>query len=364
MRARQPLSARRRVVTHRFLVCRTGRQPVVWRPPVATDGTGHDITYMGRMLAVASDLLSDHPGLTFVLTWDLDRLPEVGQHVVAVVQGDEDARIPRWSNDVLCTFKCYGTRPPWMPPAPRPGLVEALELAHFVRRAARWAPGAVRRVWGGGHPLRPRPPIDPIPLGYYNQDDIPEVRFAERRWSVSFAGSGLDGAHRGGWRGIVGTPRDRNRRHMHRELLTLSKALPDEPIFIMSQPGFPTLFPGQDRLARELTQSYSELLAHTKLCLVPRGYSPETFRFFEALRAGCVVVCEHLPDHWFYRGAPVVRIRQWSELGVVVPGLLGAPRHLEDLHRASVEWWETRCSEGAVGRFVAQRVRSWLAQPR
>jgi hypothetical protein len=316
--------------------------------------------YLGRALATALELLGDCEPLTFVLTWDLDDLPESGSRVVAIVQGDEDARIPRWSNDVLITFKCYGTRPPWMPLPPGPGMLEFLELAHYVRRCIRWVPGATRRTWRAGRPWRPRQPIIPIPLGYYNQDDRPMIPFDQRRFSVSFAGSGLEPARDRGLRARIGTPKERARVQMRDALANLMEAFPEEPIATVSQPLFPELQPGRDRAARELTGSYSELLSQTRLCLVPRGNSPETFRFFEALRAGCVVVCEALPDHWFYRGAPVVRVRKWSELGSVLLPLLRNPAAIAERQRSSVRWWNSRCSEDALGRLMAERIRLQL----
>jgi hypothetical protein len=343
-------------VTHRFLVCRDGRPPVSWSPSEPTDQTGHDVAYLGRALAGAAGRLGPGSPLTFVLTWDLDALPETGRHVVAIVQGDEDGRIPRWANDVLVTFKCYGTRPPWMPLGSRPGILEALELAHFARRAVLWLPGASARAWGSGRPWRRRAPIFPIPLGYYNQDERPLVPFTQRRWSISFAGSGLEPITGGGRRDRVATPKQLARAQMRQALAQLAVARPGEAIATISQPSFPALLPGEDREARALTESYSDLLAQTRVCLVPRGNSPETFRFFEALRAGCVVVCESLPDHWFYRGAPVLRVRHWSELETVVSSLLDDTAGLERLHRASLAWWESRCSEAALGRYMAERI--------
>ncbi len=344
---------------HRFLVCRTDRRPVTWEPPIPTGETGYDLAYFGRALAATTQALRAGPPLTFVLTWDVNQLPVTGPHVVAIVQGDEDARVPAWANEVLITFKCYGTRPHWMPFAGRAGTLEALEFAHFMRRVARWLPGAARRAWAGGWPWQARPPVLPIPLGYYNQLDHPPVPFFERKWSLAFAGSGArESTLAAGWRARLGTPKDRARAQMRSAVARLAREHPDESVAMVEQDQFPVMLPGADRGARRLAEAYSELLAQTRICLVPRGNSPETFRFFEALRAGCVVVCESLPGHWFYRGAPALTVRHWEDLGTVLAPLLADRTRLADLHRASVRWWETRCSETALGEFMA----AWITQ--
>jgi Exostosin family len=343
-------------LSHRFLVCRPGWPVTEWTPPQPTLETGHDVTYFGAVFAAVADAVAPDRPLTFVLTWDVQDLPERGAHVVAVVQGDEDGRIPRWSNDVLVTFKCYGTRPPLRPLYGRPDFADALELMHFIRRVALWLPGAIRHTRQALRARgRPRP-VYTIPLGYYNQSPRPSMPFAQRQWSVSFAGSGLGPSDQAGWRGRVSTPKDRARAQMREALARLASAAPNEPIKLVAQPTFPTLLPGHDREALTMTDSYSDLLSNTRVCLVPRGNSPETFRFFEAFRAGCVVVCEWLPDHWFYRDAPVIMVRRWSELSDVLLPLLSDTDMLERLHRASVEYWESRCSERALGSYMAEKI--------
>jgi hypothetical protein len=147
---------------------------------------------------------------------------------------------------------------------------------------------------------------------------------------------------------------------MRKAVEGLVQRLPREPTTIVTLPEFTTMLPGRDKQARDLAAAYSELVAQTRVCLVPRGNSPETFRFFEALRAGCVVVCESLPDHWYYRGAPVVRLNRWSELSSVVPPLLADSARLDEMHRASLHWWESRCSERAIGHLIAARTLSAL----
>jgi hypothetical protein len=348
----------------RFLVCRPPREPVAWSPPRPTPETGFDVGYFGSVLEQVS-LRLDHPALTFILTWDLRELPVAGDDVVVIVQGDEDGRVPRFAADVLAVFKCYGSFPPRMP-ARRVTRLELLEAVHLSRRLGIWARDATVAVGRAARSGRAIRRIYPIPLGYYNQKERPIAPAGDRRWLVSFAGSG--GATRAGTglRESLSTPKDLSRRAMLEALAQLRIAMPDAPIASVAIDGFPSLLPGQDAGALQMTETYSDLLADTAICLVPRGNSPETFRFFEALRAGCVVICEPLPRHWFYRGAPVIQIDSWGRLPTTVRELLATPGRLEALQQASIRWWQRKCSEEAVAAYMAQRIRQRrnLAQSR
>ena len=102
----------------------------------------------------------------------------------------------------------------------------------------------------------------------------------------------------------------------------------------------------------------------TRIALCPRGTSFETFRTFEALRAGCVVVAEALPRRWFYDGAPLVTIGDWRDLGGVLAELLSDREALERRHQASQAWWRDRCSEDALGAYLSDCLNTLdLASP-
>jgi hypothetical protein len=108
-------------------------------------------------------------------------------------------------------------------------------------------------------------------------------------------------------------------------------------------------------------RSYSEIMMDTRICPVPRGTRLETGRLYEALRYGCVIISEPLPDRWFLRGLPSVVLHDWSELPAVVDELVENPERMERLHRDALQWWADTCSEEAVGRYLADRLND-LAQ--
>ena len=94
----------------------------------------------------------------------------------------------------------------------------------------------------------------------------------------------------------------------------------------------------------------------TKICLVPRGSSLETFGLFEAVRYGCIAICEKLPRRWYYEGLPAIRIERWNQLEGIVDDLLGNPERLEPLHQEALRYWQTACSEEVLGRYMTARL--------
>ena len=75
---------------------------------------------------------------------------------------------------------------------------------------------------------------------------------------------------------------------------------------------------------------------------------------FEGLRAVCVVVTERLPRHWFYEGAPLIQLDHWRALGELE--VLDDPLARGLLHVQALSWWQERCSDAAVGAFLAARL--------
>jgi hypothetical protein len=299
--------------------------------------------YFGRALTDLDGRL-DGAGLDVFLTWDVHELPRYGPDVVAVVLGDEDSRIPAYADRVRTIFKTYGDRPhAGLSPLRDRTQVSALVAVETARRWRRRLPGARRRT-------ARMAPIHPIPLGYYNQTDVPFVPFAERPTAVHFAGT-LGYEERGALslRRWLRRPHPVARRTMLDALRAWAQRRPEHAV-VARETGSFLAHTTQDASA------YSRELMDTRIVLAPRGGSVETYRFFEALRAGCVVVTEPQPPTWFYRGSPAVVVRDWRTLPGVLDELLGDPRGLQQRHEASLAWWRDRCSEPALAAFMAERL--------
>jgi hypothetical protein len=325
---------------------------VTWNPLDPRDLPTPDCAYIGGIIRVM-ERDPNIDGLTFYLTNNVDLLPSYGDDVVAIVLGDEWCRIPRYARAVRCVFKTYGTSltANWAALAhPTPYELAALaqdirtlagRLPYLAAAAAAYLRATVRRS-------RRRARIYDIPLGYYRQVPLPFVPIDERLHDVYFAGSVANRSSRLALLQRL-TPKSLSREQM---LHHVGKIAVRHPQLAVST----SIISGFAQTTEDAAVHYSRTMMETKICLVPRGTSLETYRFFEGLRAGCIVIAERLPPRRYYQGAPALRIRGWSELDRLVPALLADGDRCARLSRASLDWWDKHCSEDAVGAFVAARI--------
>mgnify|MGYP001628136024 FL=1 len=82
----------------------------------------------------------------------------------------------------------------------------------------------------------------------------------------------------------------------------------------------------------------------------------ECFRHFEAMRAGCVIISEPLPDTPFYKDSPLIQIKDWNEGCKVVEDLLNDESKLEEIHRKTLSWWKEKCSEQATAQYIIENI--------
>jgi hypothetical protein len=99
---------------------------------------------------------------------------------------------------------------------------------------------------------------------------------------------------------------------------------------------------------------YKDFLLQTKVLLCPKGsVSTETFRLFEGLNAGCIVVSEKLPVLDIYRDVPVIQINSWKEGLKKIDEILSDRNLLQKLHVESIQWWENNCTYPAVAKRIS-----------
>ena len=354
------------LLPNRYFICLSyEEEPIPW--DLRDDEQLNAPPYYREVLREVERRLPDR-GLTFYLTWKLDELPSTGRDVVAVVMGDEWGRVPHFAQDVLACFKCYGAKP-FLGFDPQSGLsvVSMLLLAKYIRASASGVPTRARRIRayarsvlkGGGVT-----PIIPVPLGYGNQIDAETKPLSERTTDIFFAGS-ISHRADSGFRRWLQTPKNLARSQMLESVRQLQTDHEELVVQLATTSGFTLndLHYGTGNPNEILDkQAYSEAMMNAKVCLVPRGTSPETYRYFEALRYGTIPIVERQPPFPFYEGAPVVEIDDWRELPGVARALLTDPDRMERLHQAGLVWWREWCSESAVGSMMATVIEGLTGQ--
>jgi hypothetical protein len=332
----------------RFFVCLDGnREPRPWTPPTPLDELIDTWYFAPALAAMERELLVE--GLTVYMTFDAETLPSYGDDVVALFIGDEWARVPAYVSRVRVVFRNYCSRPNLgCSPLAWPSLATLSTLLPAARAAVRGAPGRLGRLKaematarGRGRP--PAPQIE-LPIGTFNALNVPLKPFAQRQSDLFFAGSV---AHEGRSAQLKARfmPKGLSRSAMLRNVDELRRHS-NVNVNVRITDGF-------QQSAGSDAEEYSRGFVDSRLALVPRGATTETHRFFQALKYGCIVVTDSVTPLWFYEHAPVVRLRHWDELEDVVLPLLAQPDRLESLHRQALSWWESACSEQAVGRLMA-----------
>lgn len=187
-----------------------------------------------------------------------------------------------------------------------------------------------------------------FPLGYANGDELPIIPIHNRRYNVFFMGQ-------------LG----RNRMNLFKSfshtnwiptdiLLLLKSLLPKDFSYKFPQSiiQFTTGF-GSGLSKNE----YNNVLYNSKIVICPYGaVTPETFRHYEAMRAGCVIITLKMPDVFPFQNSPIIQLNNWNELVPTIKSLLEDPSKLENLHAATLHWWRTKCSEDAVARYVIEKL--------
>jgi hypothetical protein len=347
----------RTVASNRYYVCLwaapgRGEPPVPFDPYAEQSLRDVSGAYWGRVFQAVERHLGGR-GMTFYLTWDLYDLPSYGDDVVAISIGDEWGLTPRWAHRVRAAFKLHGAQP-WLErnPLREPSRLATLALIRYVRSRAKRLPDDLRdlRVARRGETVPTRVEVPQLPVGYSNLLDLPIKPIAERPHAAFFAGSVENRSY--DWRSParwLGTPKQVARQDMLDALEHYRSQRPDVPLNVITTSDYWASMDADPG-------AYSRALMDAKICLAPRGTTVETYRVFEGLRYGCVVISDPLPRNWYYEGAPIVRLRRWQDLPAALDGLLADEGELEQRHQAALRFWDERCSEDAVGRFVARRV--------
>lgn len=96
---------------------------------------------------------------------------------------------------------------------------------------------------------------------------------------------------------------------------------------------------------------YAYFLQNSKIVLSPKGFhSTECFRFYEAMRQGCIVITERLPHVWCYKAAPCITIDSWKNLSCI---LSDVTQVFDRFSPAEIrQYYEERLSVKGIANYV------------
>jgi hypothetical protein len=308
--------------------------------------TGADVhrRYLFGVLAQLDRIL-EGAGLTFWVTWELNAFDERFRGAVAVLYDDDQLQKPLWAPAVAVIFKTVGLgREPLRHTA---ALAPEIAWRMAMRDARNFALHCKRFARGPRLAGAPAPTFQ-LPLGASALVDVPAIPFAERPTDVFFAGSVGDSGR------FTVRPRVLARRQMQSALQSARSAMPDLRVDYLVFGPFGVHFGADARILA--TEAYAARLAAARFALCPRGNVEETYRFFEAARAGCVPIGEPLPARWYFADAPYASLRRWSQLPALLRELRADERAGAELASAARRWWEERVAEPHVAEFMRARI--------
>jgi hypothetical protein len=333
--------------TNRHFFIRHGRTPIeidLDRP----DDLGGDVslTFWTRVLRFIE---ADIQGITFYVVWatqPVRTLPSYGDDVVVLLLMDESCELPAYHHKVRMVFKTLGLWP-YISLTPRGKSLG--HLAKYCRDVIIWA-SRLALVTVGSSTLPSPQRLMAVPLGYGRQIDLPIKPFDDRRHLVSFHGSIRQRDYAAmSIRSFLKPPKETARTAMADALTRMADRMPDL-VYFFDTGSFDVGFASDGR-------EFSEVMAETRICLAPRGSCVETFRLFEAMRQGCIVITDRLPPYRFYANCPAILIDDWRDLERVVDSLIAEPDRMRQLHRAALRWWDTTACERAVARAIATQLQ-------
>jgi hypothetical protein len=321
------------------------------------------ISYHNKILQAVEKKLAGK-GLIFYITRDeLNSLPAYGKNVVVIITADEWCRIPLYADRVLAVFKSYGTKPflgfNFLLQPSYQNLVSSLQ---FLRIWLAYLPGFANYWLAIGKSLLSErveiPKLYTIPLGYYNQPELPIKPLERRSYDVFFAGSVFNDSYsKGSFKGAIApllkSPKTQSREKMLYHLEQFKQQHPNFQVELSLTTGFYSM-------TEQNLQTYADKLMNSKICLIPRGTSFETYRFYEAIRYGCIPIIEALPSHWFYEGSPAIKIKNWRNLPRILEQLLTDRHLMEQKCQQSWQWWQEKCSELAASNYIVENLSRLL----
>jgi hypothetical protein len=107
---------------------------------------------------------------------------------------------------------------------------------------------------------------------------------------------------------------------------------------------------------------YSHFLNDTKISICLGGNSsPETFRYYESTKLGCIVITPRMPTNALYASHPGIQVDEIDDVdkvAAVLESVLQAPERHETFQERSLLAWQTQYSPQAVAAMIKRTLES------
>jgi glycosyltransferase involved in cell wall biosynthesis len=104
-------------------------------------------------------------------------------------------------------------------------------------------------------------------------------------------------------------------------------------------------------------EDYNFILKNTKIALCPKGWvNQETFRLYESMKWGCVVISEDLPNRSYYKGIPIIKVKDWSEGIEIAKELINDTNELEKLSKQNIQYYKDSLSPEASADLIIKKL--------
>ena len=326
-------------------------------PPPWTDAVPAEFRYTYDVLEQALPSIKAE-GLRFYFTKEAYALPDYGRKVVAVLLQEERCKVPVYGRQVRAVIRNLLTHPflgyrPLRALASGPTKLEAVLTFEFLRdcyTSARARYALAHPPASFPAPVRRDPRTIRLPLGYHSQQEVPQVPMAERTLDLFFAGQVRYDIPPGSYQHWTSTSKCEARM----QLWAVLQKLRGEDKWVMD---LGDLRAEQSQSERQVFSSYSEKMMQSRICVAPRGSMADTYRAFEGLRAGCLVVANPLPrDEFLYPKAPLLIVDHWREIGGILKRYARDVDALEQWRAKSLAWWRDHLRPEVLAVSLARQL--------
>lgn len=106
-------------------------------------------------------------------------------------------------------------------------------------------------------------------------------------------------------------------------------------------------------------EEYYNKLYNSKIVFCPPGnISKETYRLYEALMCGCVVISPLLPQTQIYKNIPVVQVEDFkNKAALKMFELLEDKEQLKELQRKSIDFWKNTYTQEKIADYIVNKVK-------